>query len=233
MAIHKNSTIKPSVEEQRKRALKIIDLLQKNTLGMQQPMVFSISEKFGHDPFLILISCLLSLRAKDTTTLPICLELFTIARTPQQLLKISKMKLEKLIYPVGFYQKKAAVLHDVADQIITRFDGKVPSTREELLSLPGVGRKTANLVLGEGFGIPAICVDTHVHRISNRLGLIATQKPEETEKELEKVLPKQFWIEWNRLLVMWGQNICVPISPFCSRCALFDVCDRVGVIKSR
>ena len=200
---------------------------------MTQPMVSTIIDKFGQDQFLVLISCLLSLRAKDTVTLPICLRLFAQAKTPQELLKISQAQLQKLIYSVGFYRRKAAVLHAVSQQIIKEFNGKVPKTREELLSLPGVGRKTANLVLGEGFGIPAICVDTHVHRVSNRLGLVKTRTPEQTEAALEKILPKEYWIEWNQLLVMWGQNICVPISPYCSKCPVFNLCKRVDVTKSR
>ena len=200
---------------------------------MIKPMVSSLIDQFGQDPFLVLISCLLSLRTKDTVTLPICIRLFAQAKTPQEFLKIPQTQLQKLIYSVGFYRRKAAVLHAVCQQIIDEFNGKVPKPREKLLSLPGVGRKTANLVLGEGFGIPAICVDTHVHRISNRLGLVKTSTPAQTEAALEKILPKEYWIEWNQLLVMWGQNICVPISPYCSRCPVFDLCKRVGVTKSR
>ena len=199
---------------------------------MIKPMVSTLIDQFGPDPFLVLISCLLSLRTKDTVTLPICIRLFAQAKTPQEFLKIPQTQLQKLIYSVGFYRRKAAVLHSVCQQIIDEFNGKVPKTREKLLSLPGVGRKTANLVLGEGFGIPAICVDTHVHRISNRLGLVKTSTPAQTEAALEKILPKEYWIEWNQLLVMWGQNICVPISPYCSRCPVFDLCKRVGVTKS-
>lgn len=200
---------------------------------MQKPMVSIIIDKFGKDPFLILISCLLSLRAKDTATLPVCIELFNQIKTPQELLSFPINDLEKIIYPVGFYRKKAETLQQVTKLLLENFDGRVPHTKHELLSLPGVGPKTANLVLGEGFGIPAICVDTHVHRISNRLGLVKTKSPEETEIALEKVLPKEYWIDWNHLLVMWGQNVCVPISPYCSRCAIYDLCERVGVKKAR
>jgi endonuclease III len=207
--------------------------MRKNTQNMVKPMVTTIIDQFGQDPFLILIGCLLSLRAKDTVTLRICISLFNRAKTPQKILEIPQQQLQKLLYPLGFYRRKTAVLYEVSRQIIDKFNGKVPKTRKQLLSLPGVGRKTANLVLGKGFGIPAICVDTHVHRISNRLGLVKTKTPDQTEAALEKILPKEYWVEWNQLLVMWGQNICVPISPYCSRCAVFDLCKRVGVTKSR
>lgn len=200
---------------------------------MVQPMVFTISDEFGKNPFLILISCLLSLRAKDTTTLPICRILFKKAQTPEEILAIPLPKLEKIIYKTGFYKRKAKQLHLVSKEILERFGGVVPKTERELLSIKGVGIKTANLVLAEAYDIPAICVDTHVHRISNRLGIVKTKTPDATEKALKLVLPKKYWREWNRLLVMWGQNICVPVSPFCSKCAIYDYCDRVGVTRSR
>jgi endonuclease-3 len=215
------------------RALSIIELLKSNTKTMKQPMVHSITATFGKKPYLVLISCLLSLRAKDEKTLPICIELFQKAQTPQEMLDLSPQVLEGLFYSLGFYRRKAEVVLEVSRLLCSNFKGQVPSSFEALISLPGVGPKTANLVLAEGFDIPAICVDTHVHRISNRLGLVATTTPEETEKELQKVLPKHYWSEWNRLLVMWGQNICVPVSPFCSRCAIHLECERVGVKKSR
>jgi len=200
---------------------------------MEKPAVSVVVQKFGRDPFLILITCLLSLRSKDSVTIPVSLKLFQIAKTPSQMLQVPISRLEKILYEIGFYRKKAQLLHTVSKDIIERFEGKVPSDKNDLLSIEGVGPKTANLVLGEGFGIPAICVDTHVHRISNRLGLVSTKTPEETEKALEKILPKEYWIEFNYLLVIWGQNICVPISPFCSRCAISDLCPQIGVKKHR
>ena len=200
---------------------------------MVDPAVTQIVKEYGRDPFLVLVSCLLSLRTKDTVSFPASQKLFQLAKNPQQLLKIPSSQLETIIYPVGFYRQKAKQLHEMSRQLIEQFDGKVPQTEQELLSLKGVGRKTANLVLGEGFGIQAICVDTHVHRISNRLGLVKTKTPEETEVALKELLPKRYWIAYNRLLVMWGQNVCVPISPFCSRCAIYDLCQRVGVKKHR
>lgn len=219
--------------EERTRALELVSLLRKHTKGMVQPMSVSIIEKFGRDPFLILISCLLSLRAKDKETLPVCFKLFSLAKTPQEVLALSREQLEKILYSIGFYRKKAEILHTISQVLLKKYSGFVPATYEELIQLPGVGPKTANLVLAEGFGVPALCVDIHVHRISNRLGLVATKTPEETEQKLKKILPKDHWAEWNRLLVMWGQNVCVPISPFCSRCAVYDLCKRVGVKKSR
>ncbi|MGE4257853.1 MAG: endonuclease III [Candidatus Babeliales bacterium] len=200
---------------------------------MTPPMSFTIVQKFGRDPFLVLISCLLSLRTRDTETLPASLRLFKQAVTPHELLELSTLEIEHLIYPVGFYRRKAVLLHEVSHAIIERFGGKVPNSLPELLSIRGIGLKTANLVLAEGFGIPAICVDVHVHRISNRLGLVQTKTPEQTEAALRGLLPQEYWIRYNRLMVMWGQNICVPVSPKCSECAVFTLCERVGVTKSR
>lgn len=215
------------------RAIRVISVLRKATKNMVEPASLSIKKQFGQDPFLMLISCLLSLRTKDTVSLPASIRLFQVAKTPEDILKIPLSQIEKLIYPCGFYRRKAQSLHTVSRDILTRFKGKVPHTSEELTSIKGVGIKTANLVLGEGFGIPALCVDTHVHRISNRLGFVATKTPEETEQKLKELLPPEYWIEYNRLLVMWGQNICVPISPFCSKCPIADLCPRVGVSRRR
>jgi endonuclease-3 len=214
-------------------AIKVIHQLRKATKKMTKPVVSQIVAKYGRDSFLILISCLLSLRTKDTISLPISLILFRYARTPQELLKIPEKKLEKIIYSIGFYRRKAHLLHSVSRDIITRFEGKVPNTLKELISIKGVGRKTANIVLAEGFCIPAIAVDIHVHRISNRLGLVKTKTPEQTERELKKIIPKRYWIELNPLLVAWGQNVCEPVLPRCSRCAIANLCPRIGVTRSR
>jgi endonuclease-3 len=211
----------------------IVKGLRVATRNMEPPASQGIVSRFGRDTFLILVSCLLSLRTKDTVSLPASCRLFEHARTPQELLALPLSNIEKIIYPVGFYRRKALLVHSVSQELLTRFNGCVPGTYTELLSLKGVGPKTANLVLAEGFGIPALCVDTHVHRISNRLGLVQTRTPRETEAALKLVLPQEYWIEWNRLLVMWGQNICVPLSPFCSRCPIAPWCQRVGVTKAR
>lgn len=211
----------------------VLTLLRTHTRSMNQPMVLSVIEQYGRDPYLILVSCLLSLRSKDLVTWPICQELFSQARTPDQMLAMPLAQLEKILYTIGFYRNKARVLHEVSKALLERFDGNVPKKEEDLLSLPGVGRKTANLVRAQAFDIPAICVDIHVHRISNRLGLVSTKTPEETEQALQHIIPREYWSEINNLLVMWGQNICLPTSPLCSKCALFTVCERVSVKRSR
>jgi len=208
-------------------------MLRTATAKMEKPAVSHVVQRYGRDPFLILISCLLSLRAKDTVSLPIALKLFERARTPQEIVKIPRPELEKLFYSIGYYRQKAKSVHEVCQELIERFHGTVPNTKQELLSIKGVGIKTANLILGQAFGIPAICVDIHVHRISNRLGLVDTKTAEQTEVALQEILPKEYWIEFNYLLVIWGQNICVPISPFCSRCVLSDICPKKGVGRRR
>jgi len=219
--------------DQKEKILQIIKILQKNTKELTQTATFEIIRLYGRNPFLILISCILSLRTKDTVSLPASLRLFKLATTPEALLKIIPSKLEQVIYPVGFYRKKTKQIYDICSQLLQTYNGRVPSTQPELLLLNGVGIKTANLVLSEGFSIPAICVDIHVHRISNRLGLIKTKTPEQTEYELKKIIPRKYWISLNSLLVIWGQNQCLPVSPLCSTCPLKLVCPAQGVIKSR
>ena len=185
------------------------------------------------DPFRLLVACIISLRTKDQVTAEASARLFARASTPAALAALPEKTIARLIYPAGFYNTKARQIRAIARSIARERAGRVPSTREELLALPGVGRKTANLVLGLGFGTPAICVDTHVHRISNRLGLVGTRTPEETEAALENVLPQRYWIDINDLLVTFGQNVCHPTSPRCSTCPLTDRCPRVGVGRSR
>lgn len=200
---------------------------------MVEPASNLIVAEYGKDPYLILMSCLLSLRTKDTVSWPASRRLFDLARTPSQMLNVPISQIEKAIYPVGFYHRKALLMHEVSKTLLDRFNGVVPHTQAELLSISGIGIKTANLVLSVAFDVPAICVDVHVHRISNRLGLVKSETVEETEQQLMRILPKDLWAEYSRLLVMWGQNICVPISPFCSTCAVADLCPKVGVKKSR
>ena len=211
----------------------IIRILAKKTAAYVQPLINSIIDEYGKDPYLILISCLLSLRAKDITTIHVCRVLFNRVKTPEQLLALPEDELKKIIFKTGFYQNKARVLREVSGAIREDFAGSVPDTYEQLISIKGVGPKTANLVLGMAFDVPSICVDTHVHRISNRLGLIKTKTVEQTETQLKALLEKKDWITWNKLLVIWGQNICVPISPKCSQCPINHLCRRVGVTKSR
>ncbi|MFI5143431.1 MAG: endonuclease III domain-containing protein [Thermoanaerobaculales bacterium] len=185
------------------------------------------------DPFRLLVACVISLRTKDAVTAQASARLFAIATTPDTVARLPEVRIAKLIFPAGFYNTKGRQIRAIARQVATEHGGRVPPDRDALLALPGVGRKTANLVLGLGFGIPAICVDTHVHRISNRLGLVRTKTPEHTERALEEVLPECYWIDINDLLVTFGQHICQPVSPWCSHCPLRERCPRVGVTRSR
>jgi endonuclease-3 len=185
------------------------------------------------DPFRVLISCLLSLRTKDETTGPASQRLFTLARTPKDMLRLSVEQIERAIYPVGFYRTKARTIRAISTALLERYGGKVPDDLDELLTLDGVGRKTANLVLTQGFSLPAMCVDTHVHRISNRWGYVSTKDPHATEMALRRKLPLPYWPFYNDLLVAFGQTICAPTSPWCSRCPLADMCPRRGVTRHR
>jgi endonuclease-3 len=195
--------------------------------------VFTSAPSAPHDPFRVLVGCLLSLRTKDETTGPAAARLFALARTPQALRGLTSRQIERAIYPVGFYRTKARTLRTLARELLTRHGGKVPASLEELLALHGVGRKTANLVITQGFRRPGICVDTHVHRITNRWGYVRTRSPDETEAALRRTLPRPHWIEINELLVALGQTICRPLSPWCSRCPVARYCARVGVERSR
>ena len=187
----------------------------------------------SRDPFRVLISCLLSLRTKDDVTRKASARLFRRADTSATMRRLRERTIERLIYPVGFYRTKARVIRGVCRTLIERYGGRVPDDLDELLTLKGVGRKTANLVVSAAYGKPGICVDTHVHRISNRLGYVKTRSPEETEQALRRTLPRRYWIVFNDLLVSFGQNLCKPISPLCSRCAVERYCAKVGVTKSR
>jgi endonuclease-3 len=185
------------------------------------------------DPFKVLISCLLSLRTKDEVTAEASRRLFTRAGTPEELVKLSTEEIETLIYPVGFYHRKAEQIREISRVLIDTYGSNVPDELDELLKLKGVGRKTANIVVTTGFNKPGVAVDTHVHRISNRLGFVKTKTPEQTEFALRELLPQRHWIVLNNLLVMHGQRICTPISPKCSVCPIAESCKRVGVVRSR
>ncbi len=196
------------------------------------PVVTLIANQTS-DPFRVLVSCLLSLRTKDETTGPAARRLFALASTPQDMLALSARQIEAAIYPVGFYRVKARTLIDLSRTLVERYGGAVPNDLAELLTLKGVGRKTANLVLTQGFQKPGICVDTHVHRISNRWGYVRTANPHATEMALRRKLPAEYWLEYNDLLVAFGQTLCAPISPWCSRCPVAEYCPRRGVTRSR
>lgn len=189
--------------------------------------------KKKRDPFKVLFACLISLRTKDEVTDRSAERLFSVATNATELLNIPVRTLEKIIYPAGFYRIKAKNMKQIAGMIIEKYDSKIPDTMEELLKLPGVGRKTANLVLTQGFGKYGICVDTHVHRITNRWGYVRTKSPEQTEMALRDKLPKKYWKEINGLLVTYGQKICTPLSPRCSICKIERICDKVGVERRR
>jgi endonuclease III len=192
-----------------------------------------VARTMGRDPFKVLISCLLSLRTKDETTGPAAARLFALAGSPGEMLTIPVEKIEQAIYPVGFYRTKAKTILEVCRALVGHHAGQVPDTIEALLDLKGVGRKTANLVLTLGFQKPAMCVDTHVHRISNRWGYVRTKDPEQTEFVLRHKLPKAYWLLYNDLLVAFGQNICKPISPLCRQCPLDAACPKLGVRQHR
>jgi len=175
----------------------------------------------------------LSLRSRDPNTFKVCAKLFKVAKSPQDIIKLSQDNLESLIHSIGFYKNKAETILHVCKTLLTKFHGQVPNNFDDLISIKGIGSKTANLVLSKAFDMPTICVDVHVHRISNRLGIIKTKNVLETELTLQKILPKKYWSKWNNLLVIWGQNICTPISPFCSKCAIKPYCKQVDVKKFR
>ena len=241
--------------ENNSNLLTIMDTLQKyynykerTTLNrMREPEKISLEKEFSGprkseqsedflwkpNPFKILISCLLSLRTQDKTTEIVSEKLFKIADTPEKIAKIPTKKLEKIIFSSGHYHKKAQTLKHVSKEILTRFNGKVPDKKEDLMSIKGIGPKTANIVLNFAFNQLVLPIDTHCHRIPNRLGWIKTKTPEQTEKALEKILPKKYWREFNAIFVLFGKEICQPVSPWCSKCPVEKYCLRVNVVKSR
>ena len=202
----------------------IINILVESCEKYKPPLIDQIIQEYGNNPFLILIACLLSLRTQDKTTIHVCRTLFKQIKTPADIIKLESHELEKIIYKTGCYKTKARTLKHVSFILITHHHGHVPKTYQELIAIKGVGPKTANLVLGYAFKVPAICVDTHVHRISNRLGIITTKTVEQTEIALKKAMPKKYWILWNKLLVTWGQNVCTPRNPKCFKCPIKDIC---------
>lgn len=181
-------------------------ILYESVKDKKGPATLILIEEYGKDSFLILVSCILSLRTRDTVTLQASRRLFSCVRTPQQLIQLDLLQLENLIYPVGFYSRKAVTLQKISSLLVEKYDGKVPSAKEKLLQLPGVGIKTTNLVLAEAFDVPAICVDTHVHRLSNLCGLVATRTPEETERVLQTIIPPQLQRDFSRYMVLLGQS---------------------------
>lgn len=210
----------------------MLKALRRQSRRWKAPIAGTFAE--GPDAaFRVLLSTVLSLRTKDAVTEQASRRLLEAAPAPGALLALRASRIERLIYPVGFYRTKARNLLRIARILLERYGGRVPDDLETLLQLPGVGRKTANLVVTVGYGKPGICVDTHVHRISNRWGLVRTKSPDETEERLRRILPKRYWISYNELLVAFGQNLCLPVSPLCTRCEFFDSCPKVGVHRNR
>jgi endonuclease-3 len=209
-----------------------VRILRREVPKWQTPIVTLMAETY-ESPFRVLISCILSLRTQDSTTAKASHRLFALADSPQSMIKLPAKRIEKAIFPVGFYRTKAKIIRQICAVLLRDYGGKVPDDIDELLKFKGVGRKTANLVVTLGYRKPGICVDTHVHRISNRWGYVKTATPEKTEFALRGKLPKEYWIEFNDLLVSFGQHLCRPISPVCSQCPVSKYCDRVGVTVSR
>jgi len=213
---------------------KVMRALARAITGLELPAVEKISKEYAEEPFSILIGTILSARTQDATTHAASTRLFRRARTPRTMAKLPVKEIEKLIYPVSFYRNKARHVKACCEMLVSHFGGRVPSTLEELVTLPGVGRKTANLVMILGFGsVDNICVDTHVHRISNRLGWVRTTLPDETEQALYRSTDRRWWPYINLYLVTWGQNVCRPVYPRCGDCVISDECPRIGVRRGR
>ncbi len=202
----------------------ILDRMNVVVAEFPSPLSVQLVHEFGRDPFLILVACLLSLRARDTATYPVVKKLWARASTPQALVAMPREELEGIVRPIGFFRKKAETLQMVSKDLLDRFGGQVPEEQGELLSLPGVGRKTANLVLSEAFGVPAICVDTHVHRIANHMHIVKTRTPEETERALERLAPRNRWSQINHLFVTWGQWVCKSGKRVCTCMKQLEKC---------
>jgi len=212
----------------------IFSLLKQQLGAYAQPIVSRKKKEIPDTPFVTLISCLLSLRTKDEVTAQASRELLTKYNTPEKIMGLTEKQIESLIYPVGFYKTKAKRIREISRVILEKYQGNVPDEFEELLTLKGVGRKTANIVMVYGHKKHGyLPIDTHCHRIPNRLGWIKTKSPGDTEYALKKILPSEYWSDFNDFFVTFGQTICVPISPFCSRCAIERYCKKVGVSKSR
>lgn len=210
----------------------VMSILSEECKQWQTPSVTVISEQY-RSPFHVLISCIISLRTKDSVTAAASSRLFARANTPLEIIGLTSAEISDLIYPAGFYRTKAEQIFQISHRLLDDFDGVVPESLDQLLDLKGVGRKTANLVITLGHGKQGICVDIHVHRITNRWGYVSSRNPDQTEQLLRQKLPEEFWLRINDLLVCYGQNLCYPVSPLCSSCRLRIYCERRGVLRSR
>ncbi len=206
----------------RKEVAKVIDIVEREVRKFREPIVTRISRR--RDPYQVLVSCILSLRTRDETTSEASRRLFGVARRPEEMIRLSEKEIEKLIYPVGFYKTKAKNIKKISKILIEKYGSKVPSELDELMKLPGVGRKTANIVVVFGYDKTGLPIDTHCHRIPNRLGWVKTKMPEQTEFALRKLIPKTHWKKFNDIFVTFGQNICKPIRPLCERCPITKYC---------
>ena len=211
----------------------VIKVLKEEYKRFKVPYVTEVASHQQRDPYMALVSCIISLRTKDSTTREASVRLFEKARTAGEMLRLSEKEIAGLIYPAGFYRVKAGTILDLSRRLVEAYSSKVPDTIDELVKLKGIGRKTANLVVTMGYGKPGICVDTHVHRITNRWGIVKTKTPVATEIALREAIDKRYWIELNDLLVAYGQNICTPVSPHCSVCRISALCSKVGVERQR
>ena len=211
---------------------KVLSILRKEVKQWDVPIITLIA-RTKKDPFRVLIATVLSLRTKDQVTAEAAQKLFAQADTAKTMLELTQKEIQELIYPVGFYKVKSKNIIFICEKLQKEYHGKVPADMDKLLAFPNVGRKTANLVLSDGFGIPTMCVDVHVNRISNRFGYIKTENPFESEMALRAKLPKKYWIEYNFILVAFGQHLCTPISPWCSKCPVSKYCERKNITKSR
>lgn len=212
-----------------KKIIKIIKILRKDVKRFEKPLISKIKKGNNKNAYKILISCLLSLRTRDENAYKASMALFSIARTPEEMIRLKNEEIEKAIKNVNYYKTKAKRIREISMELISKYKGKVPNTREELLKLKGIGRKTANIVLSYAFKKDAIAVDTHVHRISNRLGIIKTKNSKDTEFALMRIVPKRYWRDINELLVTWGQNVCLPRNPKCEECSIRKYCKKIGV----
>lgn len=210
-----------------------VNRILKRAYQEQQAPIVAFARVQAQDPFRVLVSTILSSRTRDETTAQVAQGLFRVVSAPDDLRRTSLPRLEKLLFPVGFYRTKARHLKRLPVVLDDLFDGRIPDTIDDLCRLPGVGRKTANLVRSVAFDKPAICVDVHVHRICNRLGLLSTSTPHATEMTLREILPRRYWKTWNRYLVSYGQTVCTPLRPGCGECAIARYCDRVGTATAR
>jgi len=207
------------------------EILNEEVKQWKMPVVTAIAKT--RTPFKVLVSCIISLRTKDEVTGAASRRLYAVAESPKEMLNLTEEEISEKIYPAGFYRRKAKQILDISQELVEDYDSVVPDTIDELIKFKGVGRKTANLVITLGYNKPGICVDIHVFRITNRWGYVKAKTPDTSEMALRKKLPPQYWIPINDLLVTYGQNLCTPVSPYCSRCKMTDFCKRVGVEKSR